>query len=80
MLFSLFVRYPGQEGENRSRDTKIPSVLYYSQEGEVRAVGAEARLDATRLDAMDEDWILVEWYCFQTIEYDTAVDTPWVHF
>ncbi|KAI0918917.1 hypothetical protein AcW1_003564 [Taiwanofungus camphoratus] len=55
-------RYPGQEGENRSRDTKIPSVLYYSQEGEVRAVGAEARLDATRLDAMDEDWILVEWF------------------
>lgn len=54
--------YPGQEAENRARDTKIPSVLFYDEDGEVRAVGAEAVSDGTELEALDNGWIRAEWY------------------
>ncbi|KAH9912668.1 uncharacterized protein B0H18DRAFT_1088342 [Fomitopsis serialis] len=55
-------RFPGQEGENRSRDTKIPSVLYYDENGEVKAIGAEATSDATDSEAEGEQWTRVEWF------------------
>ena len=55
--FSLF-RFPGQE----NGDFKIPSILWYTQDGQVRAAGAEARDTAMRLVAEDEDLIFVEWY------------------
>ncbi|KAI0734053.1 hypothetical protein C8Q72DRAFT_771544 [Fomitopsis betulina] len=56
------IRYPGQEAENRARDTKIPSVLFYDEDGEVRAVGAEAVSDGTELEALDNGWIRAEWF------------------
>ncbi|KAH9840789.1 uncharacterized protein C8Q71DRAFT_794860 [Rhodofomes roseus] len=55
-------RFPGQEGEDKSRDTKIPSVVYYDDGGKVRAVGAEACLDSTRVEAQENGWTLVEWF------------------
>lgn len=49
--------YPGQE----NGDFKIPSILYYTPEGNVRAVGAEAASPALRLEAEDDDLVFVEW-------------------
>ena len=40
---------------------KIPSVLYYDQEGKVRAVGAEALLEDICERAEDEMWTKCEW-------------------
>ncbi|KAI0701306.1 hypothetical protein BC835DRAFT_1404545 [Cytidiella melzeri] len=51
-------RFPGQE----NGDFKIPSVLWYTQDGQVRAAGAEARAPKMTLIAEDEDLILVEWF------------------
>ncbi|KAH9917533.1 uncharacterized protein B0H18DRAFT_1214541 [Fomitopsis serialis] len=56
------IRYPGQEGENKARDTKIPSVLYYDEDGEVRAAGAEAVSDGTLLEAEEQEWNRAEWF------------------
>lgn len=50
-------RYPGQD----NGDFKIPSVLYYTSEGKVRAAGAEALTPEMRIVAEDEGLILVEW-------------------
>ncbi|TFY59589.1 hypothetical protein EVJ58_g5686 [Rhodofomes roseus] len=60
-VFSV-TRFPGQEGENKARDTKIPSVLYYDNDGELRAVGAEALSDATGFEAEAENWTRVDWF------------------
>ncbi|GJE90679.1 HSP70 family protein [Phanerochaete sordida] len=51
-------RFPGQE----NGDFKIPSILYYTQEGQVRAAGAEARDPGMTLVAEDEDLLFVEWF------------------
>ncbi|KAH9895579.1 hypothetical protein C8Q73DRAFT_789379 [Cubamyces lactineus] len=52
-------RFPGQ---NMASDTKIPSILYYYQNGEIHSIGAEATLPGVELDAEDDDLILVEWF------------------
>ncbi|EPT00710.1 hypothetical protein FOMPIDRAFT_150495 [Fomitopsis schrenkii] len=54
-------RFPGQEGENKSRDVKIPSVLYYDQYDNLREVGAEATLESTKERAYAEEWNYVKW-------------------
>ncbi|EKM51017.1 uncharacterized protein PHACADRAFT_32060 [Phanerochaete carnosa HHB-10118-sp] len=51
-------RFPGQE----NGDFKIPSVLWYTQEGKVRAAGVEARDPGMTLIAEDEDLIFVDWF------------------
>ncbi|KZT05487.1 uncharacterized protein LAESUDRAFT_727131 [Laetiporus sulphureus 93-53] len=66
--------YPGQEGDNKLRDTKIPTIVYYDEEGTVRAVGAEARLDANRLQALDEGWVLAQWFKLHLRPRDLASD------
>ena len=53
-------RYPAQE--KIGGDAKIPSVIYYDQQGNVRAVGAETLLDNNIELAMDENWVKVEWW------------------
>ncbi|KAI0725427.1 hypothetical protein C8Q72DRAFT_852742 [Fomitopsis betulina] len=55
-------RFPGQEGENKSRDVKIPSVLYYDQHDNLRAVGAEAALQSTKQEAYVQEWKYVKWF------------------
>ncbi|KAH9910870.1 uncharacterized protein B0H18DRAFT_1065862 [Fomitopsis serialis] len=55
-------RFPGQEGENKSRDVKIPSVLYYDQQDQLRAVGAEATLQSTKEEAYTQEWNYVKWF------------------
>ena len=56
-----FLSFPGQEGENKSRDVKTPSILYYDQLGRLRAVGAEATLPSIKDQAYTEEWNLVKW-------------------
>ncbi|KZT65645.1 hypothetical protein DAEQUDRAFT_676500 [Daedalea quercina L-15889] len=55
-------RFPGQEGDNRSRDVKIPSCLYYDQQNKLRAVGAEATLQNTQREAYTQEWTYVRWF------------------
>ena len=57
-LNARFYRYPGQE----NGDAKIPSVLYYTEDGSLFAAGAEAMSPAMRLEAEDNNLIFVEWY------------------
>ncbi|KAI0350808.1 hypothetical protein OH77DRAFT_1412306 [Trametes cingulata] len=59
MILGL-TRFPGQE--NAAGDSKIPSILYYRQDGSVHSVGAEAAQPGMELEAEDEDLIFVEWF------------------
>ncbi|KZP28402.1 hypothetical protein FIBSPDRAFT_817256 [Athelia psychrophila] len=43
-------------------DSKIPSILYYGEQGDVRAVGAEALQESVIEQAEDENWSKVEWW------------------
>jgi len=58
-LSQLNARFPAQA--KTGGDCKIPSILYYDQEGSVRAVGAEALDEAFLEQAEDENFIRVEW-------------------
>lgn len=54
------VRFPAQE--HASGSSKIPTILYYDQAGEVRALGAEATNEGIFEEAEDGGWMKVEWY------------------
>ncbi|KAG2126241.1 hypothetical protein DEU56DRAFT_557062 [Suillus clintonianus] len=53
-------RYPAQE--HVGGDSKIPSILYYDLQGDVRAVGAEALRQNIIEQAEDEGWVKLEWW------------------
>ncbi|KAG1734623.1 hypothetical protein EDB19DRAFT_1638867 [Suillus lakei] len=53
-------RYPAQE--QVGGDSKIPSILYYDLQGDVRAVGAEALQEHIIEQAEDEGWVKLEWW------------------
>ncbi|KAJ8585555.1 hypothetical protein M405DRAFT_745130 [Rhizopogon salebrosus TDB-379] len=53
-------RYPGQE--QVGGDSKIPSIIYYDLQGEVRAVGAEALQGHIIEQAEDKGWVKLEWW------------------
>jgi hypothetical protein len=55
-------RYPAQE--QVGGDSKIPSILYYDLQGDVRAVGAEALQERIIEQAEDEGWVKLEWYVY----------------
>jgi len=52
-------RFPAQE--TISGASKIPTVIYYDRDGEVRAVGAETNLDGTFEAAEENQWVRAEW-------------------
>ena len=52
-------RFPAHE--HISGASKIPTVIYYDQDGKVRAVGAEAMKEGIYEVAEDEDWVKAEW-------------------
>ena len=56
-LCSTWTRFPGQN----SGDSRIPSILWYTKQGEVFRVGAEARENSALEVADDEDMFYVEW-------------------
>ncbi|KAF9444526.1 hypothetical protein P691DRAFT_736323 [Macrolepiota fuliginosa MF-IS2] len=53
-------KFPGQE--MAGGNAKIPSMMYYSQDGQVRAAGTEAERDGVDIIAEEEEWIKVEWF------------------
>ncbi|PFH47369.1 hypothetical protein AMATHDRAFT_67869 [Amanita thiersii Skay4041] len=53
-------RFPAQQ--RVGGDSKIPTIIFYDQEGAVRAVGAEATQDSFLEEAGDEDYVKVEWF------------------
>ncbi|KAG5644291.1 hypothetical protein DXG03_008709 [Asterophora parasitica] len=53
-------RFPAQERVGGS--SKIPTVIYYGQDGRVRAVGAEAMRESLRDTIEDEGWVKAEWF------------------
>ncbi|KIJ66155.1 hypothetical protein HYDPIDRAFT_152023 [Hydnomerulius pinastri MD-312] len=53
-------RYPAQE--HVGGDCKIPTILYYDQQGNPRAFGAEALQEHIIEQAEDEQWIKLEWW------------------
>jgi hypothetical protein len=44
-------------------DSKIPSILYYNRDGELRAIGAEALQESVVEQAEEEGWAKLEWFC-----------------
>ncbi|KAI6156475.1 hypothetical protein EDD17DRAFT_1845061 [Pisolithus thermaeus] len=53
-------KFPSQEHVGGSN--KIPSVMYYDQEGRVRAVGAETEQLHIVEKAEEEEWVRLEWW------------------
>ncbi|KAJ2912888.1 hypothetical protein MD484_g7536, partial [Candolleomyces efflorescens] len=53
-------RFPANE--YISGASKIPTVMYYDEEGRVRAAGAEAIQDGMLETALDGGWVKIEWF------------------
>ncbi|KAF8629982.1 hypothetical protein AX15_003171 [Amanita polypyramis BW_CC] len=53
-------RFPSQQ--KVGGDSKIPTILFYDQEGTLRAVGAEATQDSFLEEAEDQEYVKVEWF------------------
>ncbi|KAF5354370.1 hypothetical protein D9758_010770 [Tetrapyrgos nigripes] len=77
----LVTRFPAQE--HVGGDAKIPSVLYYGQDGSVKAAGAEATREGILETAEEEGWVLAKWFklhlrpskCTNTFPLGTTNDT-----
>lgn len=52
-------RFPADE--HLAGNSKIPSVMYYDKQGNLKAAGAEALLDANMERAAEEGWLLLRW-------------------
>ena len=57
---TMSVSFPNQR-MGPSTGSKIPSVLYYDQEGNVIAAGAEALREGIDFEATEHDWVKAEW-------------------
>ncbi|KDR69814.1 hypothetical protein GALMADRAFT_255630 [Galerina marginata CBS 339.88] len=53
-------RFPAHE--HISGASKIPTIIYYDQQGKVRAVGAEATREGIYEAAEDGNWVKAEWF------------------
>ncbi|KIJ10677.1 hypothetical protein PAXINDRAFT_57002, partial [Paxillus involutus ATCC 200175] len=54
-------RFPGQK--HGHGDARVPSVLYYDNIGNVRAIGRSALTDENVIETAEEDgWMMVEWW------------------
>lgn len=53
-------RFPGQE--HVAGNSKIPSIMYYDQHGNMKAAGAEADGASVLAQAEDEGWSRIELY------------------
>ena len=52
-------RFPAQE--QISGASKIPTIVLYNRQGEVKAVGAEAIIEDTLVEATKRGWLKAEW-------------------
>ena len=53
------MRFPAHEQTGGA--AKIPTVIYYDQDGKVQAVGAEAMQEGIYEQADEEHWVKAEW-------------------
>ncbi|KAF8989882.1 hypothetical protein BDQ17DRAFT_1288292 [Cyathus striatus] len=53
-------RFPAQE--HVGGDSKIPTILYYDLDGNIRAAGAEAMKEGIEDMAEEEEWAKAEWF------------------
>ncbi|KAF9444527.1 hypothetical protein P691DRAFT_736327 [Macrolepiota fuliginosa MF-IS2] len=53
-------KFPGQD--MAGGNAKIPSVMYYSKDGHVRAAGAETERDGIDIIAEERNWVKTEWF------------------
>ncbi|KAG2006022.1 hypothetical protein CC2G_002380 [Coprinopsis cinerea AmutBmut pab1-1] len=53
-------KFPAQD--HISGASKIPTLIYYDQQGRVKAVGAEAKRDGILEQANEEGWSRAEWF------------------
>ena len=53
-------RFPGQE--HVAGNSKIPSIMYYDRDGNMKAAGAEADGASVLAQAEDEQWVKTELY------------------
>lgn len=56
-----FPNYGGNPNDLLSL-SKVPSILYYDPDGNVKAVGAETTSEDAKDAAYNEQWTKVEWY------------------
>ncbi|KIJ67227.1 hypothetical protein HYDPIDRAFT_25699 [Hydnomerulius pinastri MD-312] len=56
--FEEILRWPKQANP----DAKVPSVLFYDEDGRARAFGSETDDDETLIEAEMEGWLRVEWW------------------
>ncbi|THU88824.1 hypothetical protein K435DRAFT_761555 [Dendrothele bispora CBS 962.96] len=66
-------RFPARE--HVGGDAKIPSIIYYGQDGSVKAVGAEATQEGILEKAEDEDWVPSKWFKLHLRPNDKDEDT-----
>ncbi|KIJ14488.1 hypothetical protein PAXINDRAFT_79056 [Paxillus involutus ATCC 200175] len=59
-ILGVEIRYPAQE--HVKGDNMIPSILYYDQQGVVRAIGAETSQPHIIEQAEEENWVKLEWW------------------
>jgi len=57
--FELYHRFPHQA--HTGGDAKIPTAIYYDNEGQARAFGAETAIESTQEQAREEQWHKSEW-------------------
>lgn len=60
LRFVAHCRFPGQE--HVAGNSKIPSIIYYDQHGNMKAAGAEADGASVLAQAEDEGWSKLELY------------------
>ncbi|KIK93923.1 hypothetical protein PAXRUDRAFT_785589 [Paxillus rubicundulus Ve08.2h10] len=59
-ILGVSSRYPAQE--HVGGDNKIPSILYYDQQGVVQAIGAETSQPHIIEQAEEGNWVKLEWW------------------
>ena len=55
---SCVCRFPGQE--HVAGNSKVPTIMYYDNQGQMMAAGAEAESASTDAQAEDEGWVKAE--------------------
>lgn len=58
ILLLTLLRFPGQE--HVAGNSKIPSIMYYDRDGNMKAAGAEADGASVIAQAEDEQWVKTE--------------------
>ena len=67
------VRFPGQP--LGGGDAKVPSILYYDKDGNVRAAGASVLDESITETALTEQWTKAEWLVINRVKILILIGT-----